>query len=47
MAAVSSGSLIFIFVFMKLLVPNDLPYMFLLRKKIKNINPFVSRDLKI
>ena len=46
MAAVSSGSLIFIFVFMKLLVPNDLPYMFLLRKNIKN-NPFVSRDLTL
>ena len=39
MPAVSSVSfLIFIYVFMKLLVPNNLPYMFLSRKNIKNIN---------
>ena len=30
---------------MKLLVPNGLPYMFLSRKNIKNINSFVSRNL--
>ena len=30
---------------MKLLVPNGLPYMFLSRKNIKNINLFVSRGL--
>ena len=41
---VSSVSfLIFIYVFMKLLFPNGLPYLFLLRKNIKNINSFVSR----
>ena len=46
MPAVSSVSfLIFIYVFMKLLVPNGLPYMFLSRKNIKNINSFVSRGL--
>ena len=46
MPAVSSVSfLIFINVFMKLLVPNGLPCMFLLRKNIKNINSFVSRSL--
>ena len=44
--AVSSVSfLIFIYVFMKLLLPNGLPYMFLSRKNIKNINSFVSRGL--
>ena len=37
--------LIFIYVFMKLLVPNGLPYMFLSRKNIKNSNSFVSRGL--
>ena len=30
---------------MKLVVPNGLPYMFLSRKNIKNINSFVSRGL--
>ena len=30
---------------MKLLVPNGLSYMFLLRKNTKNINSFVSRGL--
>ena len=30
---------------MKLLIPNVLPYMFLSRKNIKNINSFVSRGL--
>ena len=46
MPAVSSVSfLIFIYVFMKLLVPNGLRYMFLSRKNIKNINSFVSRGL--
>ena len=30
---------------MNLLVPNGLPYMFLLRKNIKNINSIVSRGL--
>ena len=46
MPAVSSVSfLVFIYVFMKLLVPNVLPYMFLSRKNIKNINSFVSRGL--
>ena len=46
MPAVSSVSfLIFIYVFMKLLVSNSLPYMFLSRKNIKNINSFVSRVL--
>ena len=30
---------------MKLLDPNGRRYMFLLRKNIKNINPFVSRGL--
>ena len=46
MPAVSSVSfLIFIYVFMKLLLPNGLPYMFLSRKNIKNINSFVSRGL--
>ena len=43
MQAVSSSSfLIFIYLFMKILVPNGLPYIFLLRKNIKNINSFVS-----
>ena len=43
MPAVSSGLfLIFIYAFMKLLVPNNLPYIFLLRKNIKNINSFGS-----
>ena len=38
MPAVSSVSLlIFIYVFMKLLVPDGLPYMFLLRKSTNNI----------
>ena len=37
--------LIFINVFMKLLIPNALPCMFLLRKNFKNINSFVSRSL--
>ena len=46
MSAVSSASfLIFIYVFVKLLVPNGLPYMFLSRKYIKNINSFVRREL--
>ena len=45
--AVNSVSflLIFIYVFMKLLVPNGLTYIFLSRKNIKNINSFVSRGL--
>ena len=43
--AVRSVSLICIYVFMKLLVPNGLPYMFLTRKNIKNINSFLSRGL--
>ena len=30
---------------MKLLIPNGLPYMFLLRKNIKNINSFVRSCL--
>ena len=30
---------------MKLLVPNGLPYMFLSRKNIKNINSFVGKGL--
>ena len=33
------------YVFMKLLVPNGLPYMLLLRKNIKNVNSCVSRGL--
>ena len=38
MPAVSSASfLIFLYVFIKLLLPNSLPYMFLSRKNIKNI----------
>ena len=46
MPAVSSVFfLIFIYMFMKLVVPNGLPYMFLSRKNIKNINSFVSRGL--
>ena len=46
MPAVSSVSfLIFINVFMKLLVPNGLPYMFLSKKNIRNINSFVTRGL--
>ena len=46
MPAVSSVSfLIFIYVLMKLFVPNGLPYVFLSRKNIKNINLFVSRGL--
>ena len=46
MPAVNSVSfLIFIYVFMKLLVPNVLPCMFLSRKNIKNINSFASRGL--
>ena len=46
MPAVSSASfLILLYVFMKLLLPNSLPYMFLSRKNIKNINLFVSRGL--
>ena len=43
MPAVSSGSFLkFIYAFMKILVPNGLPYIFLLRKNIKNINSFVG-----
>ena len=30
---------------MKLLVPNGLPYIFLSKKNIKNVNSFVSRGL--
>ena len=46
MPALSSVSfLIFIYVFMKFLVPNGLLYMFLSRKNIKNIKSFVSRGL--
>ena len=46
MPDVSSVSfLIIIYVFIKLLVPNGLPYMSLLRKNIKNINSLVSRGL--
>ena len=46
MLAVSSVSFsTFIYVFMKLSVPNGLPYMFLSIKNIKNINSFVSRGL--
>ena len=46
MPTVSSVSfLIFIYVFMKLLVLNGLPYVFLSRKNIKNINSFVSRGI--
>ena len=42
MPAVSSRSfLIFMYVFTKILVPNALPYIFLLRKNIKDINSFV------
>ena len=43
--AVSIVSLIIIYVFMKLLVPNDLHYMFLSIKNIKNIRSLVSRGL--
>ena len=35
----------FVYVFMKLLLPNGLPHIFSLRKNIKNINSFVSRGL--
>ena len=45
MPAASSVSLICIYVFMKLLFPNGLPYMVLTRKNIKNINSFMSRGL--
>ena len=48
MPAVSSVSfLIFIYVLMKLSVPNGVPYMFLSKKNIKNINSFVNRGLYI
>ena len=46
MLVVSSGSLlIFIYVFMKLLVPNGVSYIFSLSKNIKNITSFVIRGL--
>ena len=37
--------LIFIYMFMKLLVPSGLLYIFLFRKNVKNINSFISRVL--
>ena len=44
-ALISVSFLTFMYVFMKLLVPNGLSCMSLLRNNIKNINSFVSRGL--
>ena len=44
-ALIGVSFLTFMYVFIKLLVPNGLPYMSLLRNIIKNINSFVSRGL--
>ena len=45
MSVSSVSFLAFIYVFLKLLVPNGLSAMFLSRKNIKNINSFLSRVL--
>ena len=45
MSVSSVSFLSFIYVFLKLLVPNGLSAMFLSRQNIKNINSFLSRVL--